>query len=99
PSPSPPHLPYTMLFRSRSSNVASSKLVWEVMDTDVYLDYLKQFELDKKTNIDLPSEVEGKILFDWPAEKLTTSFGQGSTTTPIQDRKSTRLNSSHVSIS
>ncbi|HLR43446.1 MAG TPA: penicillin-binding protein [Pseudogracilibacillus sp.] len=68
----------------RSSNVASSKLVWEVMDTDVYLDYLKQFELDKKTNIDLPSEVEGKILFDWPAEKLTTSFGQGSTTTPIQ---------------
>lgn len=68
----------------RSSNVASSKLVWEVMDTDKYLDYLQQFDLDKKTNIDLPSEVEGKILFDWPAEKLTTSFGQGSTTTPIQ---------------
>ncbi|MEJ8778697.1 penicillin-binding transpeptidase domain-containing protein [Pseudogracilibacillus sp. ICA-222130] len=68
----------------RSSNVASSKLIWEKMDPDDFLKYLKNFDFDKPTNIDLPSEGQGKILFDWPAEKLTTSFGQGSTTTAMQ---------------
>lgn len=72
---------------ARSSNVASSKLVWEKLGTEKYLEYLKAFDFDKKTNIDLPGEISGKILYNYPAEKLTTSFGQGSTLTPIQQLK------------
>ncbi|MBU5266011.1 penicillin-binding protein [Virgibacillus proomii] len=71
----------------RSSNVAASKLVWEKIGSDKYLEYLKAFHFDQKTNIDLPNEVAGEILYNWPAEKLTTSFGQGTTMTPIQQMK------------
>ncbi|AUJ26777.1 penicillin-binding protein [Virgibacillus dokdonensis] len=71
----------------RSSNVAASKLVWEKIGSDKYLEYLKAFHFDQKTNIDLPNEVIGKILYNWPAEKLTTAFGQGTTMTPMQQMK------------
>nr|WP_217586224.1 penicillin-binding protein [Lentibacillus saliphilus] len=71
----------------RSSNVAASKLVWENMGPDIFLDYLHAFDLDKKTNIDLPGEVAGKIVYRWPYEKLTAAFGQGSTYTPMQIMK------------
>ena len=68
----------------RSSNVAAAKLVWEKIGTEKYFDYLKGFHLDEKSGIDLPGEVSGEILYNWPIEKVTTSFGQGSTVTPIQ---------------
>lgn len=71
----------------RSSNVAASKLVWEKMGPDTFLEYLKAFQFDQKTGIDLPGEQVGKILYNYPDEKLTTSFGQGSTFTPIQQMK------------
>ena len=71
----------------RSSNVAAAKLVWEKMGTETFLEYLQAFDFDKKTGIDLPGEVAGKILYNWPLEKITTSFGQGSTMTPIQQMK------------
>lgn len=68
----------------RSSNVAAAKLVWEKMGPDTFLNYLKEFRFNQKTGIDLPGEQAGKILYDWPIEKITTSFGQGTTVTPIQ---------------
>jgi penicillin-binding protein 2B len=71
----------------RSSNVAASKLVWEKIGTDTFLDYLHAFDFDELTGIDLPGEVPGQILYNWPLEKITTSFGQGTTTTPIQQLK------------
>lgn len=71
----------------RSSNVAASKLVWDKLGPDKYLEYLQAFDFDKKTNIDLPGEVTGHLLYNWPIEKLTTSFGQGTTLTPIQQMK------------
>lgn len=71
----------------RSSNVAASKLVWEKIGTDKFLDYLTAFDFDEKTGIDLPGEAQGEILYRYPLEKLTTSFGQGSTVTPIQQVK------------
>lgn len=71
----------------RSSNVAASKLVWEKLGTEKFLDYLHAFDMDKTTEIDLPGEITGEILYNWPREKLTTSFGQGSTVTPIQMMK------------
>ncbi|MFC4557013.1 penicillin-binding protein [Virgibacillus kekensis] len=69
---------------ARSSNVAAAKLVWEKIGPEKFLDYLNAFDFDEKTGIDLPGEVVGEILYNWPIEKLTTSYGQGTTTTPIQ---------------
>src|SRR5699024_3689004 len=71
----------------RSSNVAASKLVWENIGTETFLDYLQAFDFDEKTDIDLPGEVPGQILYSWPLEKITTAFGQGTTMTPIQQLK------------
>ena len=71
----------------RSSNVAASKLAWEKIGADKFHTYLEAFGFDKKTDIDLPGEVAGHILYNWPAEKITTAFGQGSTVTPIQQMK------------
>src|SRR5699024_561742 len=71
----------------RSSNVAASKLVWEKMGADTFLEYLERFDFDKTTGIDLPNEVAGNILYNWPSEKLRAAFGQGSTFTPIQQIK------------
>lgn len=71
----------------RSSNVAAARLAWEKMGPDTYLNYLKRFDFDKKTGIDLPNEIPGTILYDYPIEKASTSFGQGSTITPIQQMK------------
>ncbi|WP_096269975.1 penicillin-binding protein [Paucisalibacillus globulus] len=72
---------------ARSSNVAAAKLVWEKMGPDTFLEYMKAFDFDKPSGIDLPGEVQGQILYNWPLEKITTSFGQGSTATPIQIMK------------
>ncbi|MBY7143728.1 PASTA domain-containing protein [Virgibacillus sp. NKC19-3] len=71
----------------RSSNVATANLLWEKLGAEKYLDYIDAFDLDKETGIDLPGEVSGEILYNWPLEKITTSFGQGSTVTPIQQMK------------
>lgn len=68
----------------RSSNVAAARLVWEKIGTEKFLDYLHAFDFHQKTGIDLPGEVAGEILYNWPSEKLTTAFGQGTTVTPIQ---------------
>src|SRR5690625_440992 len=68
----------------RSSNVAMSKLVWEKLGTERYLEYLRAFHFDQPTGIDLPREQAGTLLYRYPIEQLTTSFGQGSTMTPIQ---------------
>lgn len=68
----------------RSSNVAVAKLVNEKIGTEKFREYLTKFGFDKPTGIDLPNEAVGKILYRWPIEKITTSYGQGSTVTPIQ---------------
>ncbi|HHW38292.1 MAG TPA: penicillin-binding protein [Bacillales bacterium] len=68
----------------RSSNVAMAKLVNEKLGGDKFLEYLQKFHFDKITGIDLPNEVPGNILYRYPIEKITTSYGQGTTITPIQ---------------
>ncbi len=68
----------------RSSNVAAAKLVWEKLGTEKFLNYLKDFDFGQKTEVDLPGEEAGNILYNWPIEKLTTSYGQGTTVTPMQ---------------
>ncbi|WP_101843795.1 penicillin-binding protein [Halobacillus sp. Marseille-P3879] len=68
----------------RSSNVAAAKLGYDLLGPEKYRDYLSAFHLDEKSGIDLPNEGEGRVLYDYPIEQVTTSFGQGTTTTPLQ---------------
>ena len=67
----------------RSSNTAMAHQL-DIMGYDTLLEYLDKFGFGHKTGIDLPKETSGKILSDYAFEVLTTSFGQGSTVTPIQ---------------
>ncbi|WP_328701079.1 penicillin-binding protein [Aquibacillus kalidii] len=68
----------------RSSNKAAAILAYEKIGPDKFLDYLKKFDFDQPTGINLPGENTGVIQYNWPIEKVTTAFGQGTTTTPIQ---------------
>ncbi|MGL4819530.1 MAG: penicillin-binding transpeptidase domain-containing protein, partial [Bacilli bacterium] len=67
----------------RSSNVAVAKLAKEIMGFDTFYEYLRAFRLDQPTNIELPGERVGKLLERYEIEKITTSFGQGSTVTAM----------------
>lgn len=67
----------------RSSNVSMAYLLEKIGDR-TFIDYIEKFGFGKKTGIDLPKEAQGIILDHYPSERLTTSYGQGSTITPIQ---------------
>ncbi|KAB7669269.1 penicillin-binding protein [Bacillus sp. B1-b2] len=68
----------------RSSNVAFAKLAKEKLGFDKLREYITKFGLDQPTGIDLPNEANSQIVYNWPIEKITTSFGQGTAITPIQ---------------
>ncbi|MFC4404673.1 penicillin-binding protein [Gracilibacillus xinjiangensis] len=68
----------------RSSNVAAAKLAYEKIGPAKFLDYLNAFDFDTVSGIDLDGEVAGVIQYNYAIEQITTSFGQGTTTTPIQ---------------
>ncbi|MFX3674195.1 MAG: penicillin-binding transpeptidase domain-containing protein [Paenisporosarcina sp.] len=67
----------------RSSNVAMAYLL-ERLGDKVFLEYLDKFGFGEKTGIDLPNEATGKIISTWPLDRLVSTFGQGSTVTPMQ---------------
>ncbi|MGF2615553.1 penicillin-binding protein [Rossellomorea vietnamensis] len=67
----------------RSSNVAFAELL-ERIGEDKYKEYLNSFGFGKATGIELPNESAGRILYNYPIERVTTIFGQGSTVTPLQ---------------
>lgn len=67
----------------RSSNVSMGYLL-ERLGPDTFMTYVDAFGFGKKTGIDLPKEAAGQILDQYPINKLTTAYGQGSTVTPIQ---------------
>ncbi|QTD42406.1 penicillin-binding transpeptidase domain-containing protein [Sporosarcina sp. Te-1] len=67
----------------RSSNVSMAYLLERLGDRK-FIEYLEKFGFGEKVGIDLPHEAPGYILDSYPSERLTTSYGQGSTVTPIQ---------------
>lgn len=67
----------------RSSNVSMAYLL-ERLGADSFMTYIDAFGFGEKTGIDLPKEASGQILDEYPINKLTTAYGQGSTVTPIQ---------------
>ena len=71
-----------------SSNVGVINLIKKHMNADILKDYYKKLGFGSKTNIELANEVSGKISFKYETEVFNAGFGQGITTTPIQNIKS-----------
>jgi penicillin-binding protein 2B len=67
----------------RSSNTAMTNLL-DIMGWETLEKYLTNFGFGQKTGIDLPNEASGIINSRYPIDKYTTTFGQGTTVTPIQ---------------
>lgn len=68
-----------------SSNVAIINLINNKMDSMMLRQYFKRLGFGKKTGISLPNESAGKIDFKYETEIFNAGFGQGITTTPIQN--------------
>ncbi|WP_027963100.1 penicillin-binding protein [Halalkalibacillus halophilus] len=68
----------------RSSNVGFAKILWEQLGPERFHDYLEDFHFDRRTGIDLSGERRGSIQYQYAMEQITTSFGQGTTVSPIQ---------------
>ncbi|GEK32648.1 penicillin-binding protein [Kurthia sibirica] len=67
----------------RSSNVGMANLLNSI-GGDNFMKSLHKFGFGEKTGIDLPNETAGKLLDQYQINKVTTTYGQGSTVTPIQ---------------
>ena len=67
-----------------SSNVAAV-LLSQKLGKEKLNDYYKKFGFGTKTGIELSNEYDGKIKFNYESEVASASYGQGITTTPIQN--------------
>ena len=70
-----------------SSNVAIMNIIDKYMTADQLKEYYNRLGFGSKTGIELPNESSGKISFKYQTEILNAGFGQGITTTPIQNIK------------
>jgi len=67
-----------------SSNVGASYIVQKVINKTELRNCLESYGFGEKTGIELPRELSGSLKFTYPIEVATASFGQGITTTAIQ---------------
>lgn len=67
-----------------SSNVAAV-LLGQKLGKDTLLSYYEKFGFGTKTGIELSNEYNGKLDFYYDSELASATFGQGITTTPIQN--------------
>ena len=70
-----------------SSNTAVMTLTSKYMGADYLKSFYNKLGFGQKTGIELPGEVSGKVAFRYETEVLNASFGQGITTTAIQNVK------------
>lgn len=68
-----------------SSNVGVINLIDRHLSAEILKSYYKKLGFGKKTGIELPNESTGKISFKYETEIFNAGFGQGITTTPIQN--------------
>lgn len=68
-----------------SSNVGIVNLINNKINSKILRQYFKKLGFGAKTGITLPQEAEGKINFKYETEIYNAGFGQGITTTPIQN--------------
>ena len=67
-----------------SSNVGSAILAKDYITRNELANCLKSYGFGEKTEIELPREQAGSLRFQYPIEVAAASFGQGITTTAIQ---------------
>lgn len=70
-----------------SSNVAIMNIISKYLDAETLRNYYKKLGFGSKTGIELPNEASGKVSFKYETEILNAGFGQGITTTPVQNIK------------
>ena len=70
-----------------SSNVGVINLINRHMNSMMLRQYFKKLGFGKKTGITLPNESTGTLDFKYETEIYNAGFGQGITTTPIQNVK------------
>ncbi len=70
-----------------SSNVGVINMIHRHMSSVMLRQYYKKLGFGKKTGIELPSESKGNLEFKYETEIYNAGFGQGITTTPIQNVK------------
>ena len=68
----------------RSSNTLFINIGEKYLGYDKFRTYLDKFGFNQKVGIELPGEVSGKILYNYEVEKATSTFGQGTSVTPLQ---------------
>ncbi len=67
-----------------SSNSVTAALLTEVMTPSIYEEYLDRFHFFQPVDTDGIREETGLKHYRWPSEKITMSYGQGSTVTMLQ---------------
>lgn len=67
-----------------SSNSVTASLLTEVMTPEIFEDYLSRFHFFEPVNTFGMKEEVGIKRYKYPAEKITMSYGQGSTVTMLQ---------------
>lgn len=68
----------------RSSNVAVATMMQKLLTRNQLKNCLTAYGFGAKTGIKLPRELAGSLNFKYPVETAAASYGQGITTTPIQ---------------
>lgn len=79
-------IPYSRGY-TLSSNTCVINMIKNYLSKQKLMDYYKKLGFGQKTNIDLPNEYTGKVKFKYDVEVVNAGFGQGITTTPIQQIK------------
>ena len=70
-----------------SSNVGVINMISRHMSSTMLRQYFRKLGFGRKTGIDLPNESKGNLEFKYETEIYNAGFGQGITTTPIQNVK------------
>lgn len=70
-----------------SSNVGVINIINRHMSSVMLRQYFKKLGFGRKTGIELPNEAKGNLEFKYETEIYNAGFGQGITTTPVQNVK------------
>ncbi len=79
-------IPYSKGY-TLSSNTCVANMIKNYLSKQKLLDYYKKLGFGSLTNIELPNEYTGKVNFKYDVEVVNAGFGQGITTTPVQQIK------------
>ena len=70
-----------------SSNVGVINIIDRHMNSLMLRQYFRKLGFGRKTGIELPNESKGNLEFKYETEVFNAGFGQGITTTPVQNVK------------